>query len=151
MAEQSYLGGCHCGALRYEVDLDLKKGTMRCNCSLCSKVRAWFAFTPFDKFHVTKGGEADEIRYRWTPPNGRSPTSLIIIARCAGCARTLTGWTPRVSISRLLPWRHWRAPIRKCSPRRSITCAGVSGSTMSLQRQSSELDRRYKLNGLRRS
>ena len=67
MAEQHYEGGCHCGAVRYGVDLDLDKGSVRCNCSLCSKSRAWFAFTTADKFHL-KSGEGDLIRYRWTPP-----------------------------------------------------------------------------------
>jgi hypothetical protein len=83
MAEQRYQGGCHCGALRYEADLDLEKGTMRCNCSLCEKVRAWFAFTPFDKFQMTKGGEANEIRYRWTPPNRPEPN--LTYHHCSTC------------------------------------------------------------------
>lgn len=83
MAEQHYQGGCHCGALRYEVDLDLEKGTMRCNCSLCRKVRSWFAFTPLNKFDMTKGGEADEIRYRWTPPNRAEPN--LTYHHCSTC------------------------------------------------------------------
>ena len=57
MAEQHYDGGCHCGAVRYEVDLDLDKGSIRCNCSLCSKSRAWFAFTTADKFGLHKDAE----------------------------------------------------------------------------------------------
>ena len=69
MAVQHYEGGCHCGAVRYEVDIDLDKGTLRCNCSLCSKARAWFAFAPFETFRYTAGGEADQIQYRWTPAN----------------------------------------------------------------------------------
>ena len=72
MAEQHYEGGCHCGAVRYEVDLDLDKGSIRCNCSLCSKSRAWFAFTSADKFAL-KSEENDLIRYRWTPPGKPEP------------------------------------------------------------------------------
>ena len=38
-----YHGGCHCGDIRYSVDLDLSRGTMRCNCTYCRKVRNWSA------------------------------------------------------------------------------------------------------------
>lgn len=66
--EQHYDGCCHCGAVQYEADLDLEKGTIRCNCSRCSKSRAWLAFTPVDKLQL-KSGDDQSFQYRWTPPN----------------------------------------------------------------------------------
>ena len=95
MAEQHYQGGCHCGALRYEVDIDLEKGTLRCNCSLCSKARAWFAFTPFEKFEVVRGGDADEIRYRWTPPNRPQPNLTYHICSTCGVRTHADGKDPK--------------------------------------------------------
>lgn len=54
MAMQHYSGGCHCGAIKFEVDADLEH-TIVCNCSLCSKTGAILTFVPAGKFTLLAG------------------------------------------------------------------------------------------------
>lgn len=50
-------GGCHCGAVRYTVDIDLSKPVIQCNCSICSRTGTLLAFVPPDSFKLEKGEE----------------------------------------------------------------------------------------------
>ena len=74
MTMKTYSGSCHCGAVRFEADLDLSTGTIRCNCSVCSKARAWFVPVPIDRVRLLAGGAA-QTEYQWVPP-GKSEASL---------------------------------------------------------------------------
>lgn len=54
MTEQTYTGGCHCGAVRFEAEADFSE-MITCNCSICEKKGSILAFTLREKFRVLSG------------------------------------------------------------------------------------------------
>jgi len=55
---KTFHGSCHCGAVRFECDLDLAKGTSKCNCSVCRKGRFWKAIVMAKSFRLKHGAES---------------------------------------------------------------------------------------------
>lgn len=88
MPTKTHHGSCHCGAVRYEADIDLGKGSNKCNCSICTKARAWFLFASEQNFRLLAGADALS-EYRWTPPGKTEP--FLNYAFCKTCGVRLYG------------------------------------------------------------
>jgi hypothetical protein len=54
---KTYRGACHCGAVRFEADLDLTQPTFRCNCTICRRTRFWAAVARSEGFRVVSGND----------------------------------------------------------------------------------------------
>lgn len=49
---QTHRGSCHCGAVRFEIDLELDGKATRCNCSICQKTGITGGRSTPDKFRL---------------------------------------------------------------------------------------------------
>jgi hypothetical protein len=52
----TYVGSCHCGAVRYEVTMALGPVTA-CNCSICGRTGSLLAFVPAAQFVLRSGDD----------------------------------------------------------------------------------------------
>jgi hypothetical protein len=57
MSIETLKGSCHCGAVSFSARIDLSAQTFRCNCSICTKSRAWIAPIPAEDFELLSGGD----------------------------------------------------------------------------------------------
>jgi hypothetical protein len=54
----THAGGCHCGAVRFEVTAPAEVEVFECNCSICSKLGYLHLIVPRSRFRLLKGEDA---------------------------------------------------------------------------------------------
>ena len=60
---QTYSGGCQCGKVRYEVQLNIGE-VLACNCSRCGRLGSLLAFAPATQFKLLSG-ESDLTKFEF--------------------------------------------------------------------------------------
>ena len=91
---KTYTGSCHCGAVRFEADVDISAGTGKCNCTICTKMRLWSVDAAPEVFRLT-AGQSELTDYR-----GANPVAHHLF--CRNCGVRPFEWvdTPNMSGSK---------------------------------------------------
>ena len=55
---QKHQGGCHCGAVRFEAELDLSAGGSMCNCTICAKISQVGVIAKPAQLHLLAGEDS---------------------------------------------------------------------------------------------
>lgn len=67
-----HAGGCLCGAVRFEAELDLSRGASQCNCTICIKVGATSTGVKPSAFRLLSGEESLGKYRKGDSPNYRA-------------------------------------------------------------------------------
>ena len=81
---KTYQGSCHCKSIRLEADIDLSRGTNKCNCTYCWKICWWSAIVKPDAFRLLAAPE--ELGYGF--PTEKPGTRAL----CKACGVISFGW-----------------------------------------------------------
>ena len=85
---KTYSGSCHCGAVRYEADIDLSQGTGKCNCTFCTG-------------RGSGGQSSNPVRSGCLPVRWTFRTITGLAERCTTCFANVEAFGPSsVAISR---------------------------------------------------
>lgn len=86
---KTYQGSCHCGKVRFAADIDLSAGTIKCNCSICTKMRFWAAVVTPQAFRLAAPDGIGEYRFL-------SKRDGHYFCRACGIHTHATGESPRM-------------------------------------------------------
>jgi hypothetical protein len=115
----TYSGGCHCGAVRFEVEATTDLRVQACNCSICEKTGFLHLIVPQRAFRLLEGTDA-LTEYRFNTGTARhlfcsrcgvksfyvprsNPDGYSVNVRC------LDGGHPGHIVVEAFDGRHWEA------------------------------------------
>jgi hypothetical protein len=81
MSKKIHGGGCHCGAVRFEAELDLDEAVNRCNCTMCTKLAQANVVIKPDAFRLLSGADSLTDYRRGDGPN-HSPFCKVCGVHC---------------------------------------------------------------------
>jgi hypothetical protein len=55
---RTYAGSCHCRLVRIEARIDFNEGTLKCNCTFCSRLRFWHVKVRREDFRLLSDAAA---------------------------------------------------------------------------------------------
>ena len=61
---EAYGGSCHCGRVRFRVRFAASQTSFKCNCTVCTKTRAWLAPVAVDALTLLSG-ESELAQYQF--------------------------------------------------------------------------------------
>lgn len=61
---QTFAGGCHCGSVRFEIELPGEMVVHRCNCSICQMSGYIHLIVPSERFTLLRG-QKNLVEYRF--------------------------------------------------------------------------------------
>lgn len=119
----THTGGCHCGAVRFEVEADAPLALLDCNCSICRKTGFLHLIVGAERFRLLSGKDAlHEYRFG---------TGMARHLFCASCgiksfyvprshpggysinARCLDGWPDIEAVVECYDGRDWETARRR--------------------------------------
>ncbi len=78
-----YTWSCHCGAVKYSVELDLTKPVLECNCSHCQRKGFLLSFVPATDMNLLSGDDA-MTEYRFNTHKIRHRFCSVCWVQCFG-------------------------------------------------------------------
>src|SRR5271169_6808701 len=93
---KTYHGSCICGAVKFEADIDFSKGTGKCNCTICRKLRFWGVKVKPEEFRLSSSSDGADEAELTTDFIYRSPAVHQLFCKKCGCHAYHRGDIPQV-------------------------------------------------------